>query len=286
MSSVLNSETNLFSPGTTISEDRTIENVAEFWDHRPCNIKHSKSECGTKQYFDEVEIRKYYVEPHIKKFADFAKWHGKRVLEIGCGIGTDAINFVRAGAIYTGLELSKISLEITKKRFSVYGLQPEALLEGNAEELDKIFTIITDLSKQFDLIYSFGVIHHTPQPRYVIEQIAKLNLLKQKIGELRIMVYAARSWKAAMIEAGLDQPEAQDGCPIAYTYTNESVHKLMADLFNIKSIQQDHIFPYIVEKYKNYEYELQPYFKAMPNDVFNALEKTLGWHLLIIATKE
>jgi hypothetical protein len=120
----------------------------------------------------------------------------------------------------------------------------------------------------------------------VIEQIAKLNLLKQKIGELRIMVYAARSWKAAMIEAGLDQPEAQDGCPIAYTYTNESVHKLMADLFNIKSIQQDHIFPYIVEKYKNYEYELQPYFKAMPNDVFNALEKTLGWHLLIIATKE
>jgi SAM-dependent methyltransferase len=285
MSSASNNETNLIPLGNTVSEHQTIENVTEYWNRRPCNIKHSKSEYGTKQYFDEVEARKYYVEPHIKKFADFARWRDKRVLEIGCGIGTDAINFVRAGAAYTGLELSAESLDVTKKRFAVYGLQPEALLEGNAEELDKIFTCITDQSKQFDLIYSFGVIHHTPQPRRVIEQIATLNLLKHKTGELRIMVYAARSWKAAMIEAGLDQPEAQYGCPIAYTYTNESVHKLMLDLFNINSIEQDHIFPYVIEKYKNYEYELQPYFKVMPSNIFDALKKTLGWHLLVIATR-
>ncbi|CAF3006400.1 unnamed protein product, partial [Rotaria sp. Silwood2] len=220
------------------------------------------------------------------EFADFPKWRGKRVLEIGCGIGTDAINFVRAGAIYTGLELSKVSLDVTKKRFAVYNLQPEALLEGNAEELDKIFPIMNDTSKQFDLIYSFGVLHHTPQPRRVIEKIVKLNLLKERTGELRIMVYAARSWKAAMIEAGLDQPEAQNGCPIAYTYTNELVQKLMGDLFNVKSIEQDHIFPYVVEKYKNYEYEVQPYFKAMPSNMFKSLEKTLGWHLLVIAQRK
>jgi SAM-dependent methyltransferase len=281
-----NNQNNLLLPGTTILEDTTIEKVANYWNRQPCNIKHSKSEYGTRKYFDEVEIRKYYVEPHIKEFADFNRWRGKRVLEIGCGIGTDAINFVRAGAIYTGLELSRESLEVTKKRFAVYDLQPEALLEGNAEELDKIFPVMTDPAEQFDLIYSFGVIHHTPNPRHVIEQIAELNLLKQETGELRIMVYAARSWKAAMIEAGLDQPEAQNGCPIAYTYTNESIQKLMGDLFNIKSIKQDHIFPYVVEKYKNYEYEIQPYFKAMTNDMFKALEKTLGWHMLIIATRK
>jgi SAM-dependent methyltransferase len=286
MATSSNNEHNFLPLGTTISKDSTVEDVTNYWNHRPCNINHSKSEYGTKQYFDEVETRRYYVEPHIKKFADFDNWREKRVLEIGCGIGTDAINFVRAGAIYTGLELSKASLEVTKKRFAVYGLEPKALIEGNAEELDKVFTVITDPSEQFDLIYSFGVIHHTPEPRRVIEQIAKLNLLKARTGELRIMVYAARSWKAAMIEAGLDQPEAQYGCPIAHTYTNESAHHLMTHLFHIKFIEQDHIFPYIVEKYKNYEYELQPYFKVMPSDVFNALKKTLGWHLLVIAIKE
>lgn len=285
MTNALNSYDNLLQLGTTVCEDNTIENVIRYWDHRPCNIKHSKLEYGTKQYFDEVESRKYYVEPHIRKFADFPKWRGKRVLEIGCGIGTDAINFVRFGAIYTGLEVSKVSLDATKRRFSVYNLQPEALLEGNAEKLDEIFSIITDSSKQFDLIYSFGVLHHTPRPRRIIEQIVKLNLLKEKTGELRIMVYAARSWKAAMIEAGLDQPEAQNGCPIAYTYTTETIHKLIGDLFNIKSIEQDHIFPYVIDKYKNYEYEIQPYFKAMPSHVFRALEQTLGWHLMVIATR-
>lgn len=269
----------------TLSDKKIIEHVAEYWNHRPCNIKHSNLEYGTKEYFDQIEDRKYHVEPHIKQFADFSRWHGKRVLEIGCGIGTDAINFVRAGAIYTGLELSKVSLDVTKKRFEVYNLHPEALLEGNAEELNKIFPVMDNESNQFDLIYSFGVLHHTPQPRRIIENIVKLNLLKKNIGELRIMLYATRSWKAAMIEAGLDQPEAQSGCPIADTYSIEEVYRLLTDFFIIKSIQQDHIFPYIVEKYKNYEYEVQPYFKAMPNSMFKALEKTLGWHLLVTAVR-
>ncbi|CAF3339611.1 unnamed protein product [Rotaria sp. Silwood1] len=215
MARASDNQRNQLELGATMSEDTTIENVAEYWNRQPCNIKHSNSEFGTKKYFDEIENRKYYVEPHIKKFADFAQWRDKRVLEIGCGIGTDAVNFVRAGALYTGIELSKVSLDVTKKRFAVYNLQPEALLEGNAEELDKIFPVITNPSKQFDLIYSFGVLHHTPQPRRVIEKIVELNLLKEETGELRIMVYATRSWIAAMIEAGFDQPEAQSNCPIA-----------------------------------------------------------------------
>ncbi len=53
--------------------------------------------------------------------------------------------------------------------------------------------------------------------------------------------------------------------------------------FKATSIENDHIFPYIVEKYVKYEYEPQPWFRAMPKQMFKALEKALGWHLLIKA---
>jgi len=62
-----------------------IEVVSSYWDKRPCNIKHSSEKVGTKEYFDAVEKRKYFVEPHILSFAEFLKWNNKKVLEIGCG---------------------------------------------------------------------------------------------------------------------------------------------------------------------------------------------------------
>ena len=76
-----------------IFSEVSVDHVREYWNKRPCNIRHSPSEIGTRQYFDEVEARKYFIEPHILPFAQFERWKGKRVLEIGCGIGTDTINF-------------------------------------------------------------------------------------------------------------------------------------------------------------------------------------------------
>jgi hypothetical protein len=96
-------------------------------------------------------------------------------------------------------------------------------------------------------------------------------------------MYASNSWKNYMIGAGLDQPEAQYGCPIAYTYTEEEIRDLLGSDFEIISMERDHIFPYQIEPYKQGEYIKQPWFESMPDGMFRILEKKLGWHILITA---
>jgi len=266
---------------------RSLADVKQYWDRRPCNIRHSPKPLGTRDYFDEVETRKYFVEPHIPEFANFPRWRGKDVLEIGCGIGTDSVNFVRNGANLTIVELSTESLAITKKRLELEHLQAD-LINGNAEGLDELLP----QGKKFDLIYSFGVIHHTPHPERVVSAIAKR--LKPG-GELRIMVYARHSWKVLWIYIcyGWREPwnwrkliakysEAQIGSPVSYVYSGKEARSLLRK-FQIVSIGKDHIFPYRISDYIQYKYVKTWFFRWMPNPLFRWLERRLGWHLLIVA---
>ena len=250
----------------------SIDDVKKYWNDRPCNVRHSKKDTGTKEYFDEVEAKRYTAEPHIPLFADFESYKGKKVLEVGCGMATEGINFVKHGAEYTGTDLSEESLELAKKRFGVYNKEGK-FYAGNSEELTSFVPVET-----YDLIYSFGVIHHSPQPEKIISEIKKY---MNKDSTLKIMLYASESWKNYMIEAGYDQPEAQYGCPIVYTYTKDEVRELL-DGFDV-SIEQNHIFPYQIEPYKRGEFLKQPWFESMPDEIFEVLKKNLGWHLLITA---
>lgn len=253
----------------------SIRDVQDYWNRRPCNIKHSPSQIGSREYFDEVEARKYFVEPHIPKFANFHNYRGRKVLEIGCGIGTDAMNFMRSGALYTGVELSEESLSLAKRRADLYGLSGDFIL-GNVEELSHVIS-----EQTFDLIYSFGVLHHTPNISKGLEEIRKFCSNDTTV---KVMLYAKFSWKSAMIEIGLDQPEAQSGCPIANSYSREEVNDLFnSSGFKVKDISQAHIFPYKIEKYLQYEYEFVDWFKVMDDEMFRKLETVLGWHLLIEA---
>ncbi len=253
-------------------EDR----IKQYWNNQPCNIRHSEHEIGSLEFFKEVSARRFRVEPHIPEFAGFHLWQGKQVLEIGPGIGSDAAEFARHGADYYGIDYSEESVKLARKRFDVEGLNG-TLYCGDASDKD-IYAVLP----QFDLIYSYGVIHHFPAINKIIDNV--YNALKPG-GEFRFMVYARDSWKQAMINKGLDQYEAQDGCPYAKSYTKDEISNLLGDLFHIERLRQDHCFMYNVEEYKQGRYELEPWFDAMPIAMREAVREYLGWHLLVKARK-
>ncbi|HET6956540.1 MAG TPA: class I SAM-dependent methyltransferase [Vicinamibacterales bacterium] len=268
--------------------DIPIDRVRQFWNASPCNLHHSPKPVGTREYFDEVERRKYFVEPHIPAFADFQRWQGRRVLEIGCGIGTDTVNFARAGASVTAIELSSGSAKIARQRLEVYGLADRVnIVVGNAEELPQLLAPQT-----FDLVYSFGVIHHSPRPERIVEH---LRGYMTAASELRLMVYSRFSYKLfwIMMKEGIwdmsridelvaRNSEAQTGCPVTYTYTDESVRALLAE-FRVLAVSKAHIFTWDIERYKRYEYQKAPEWANVSDAELAALERELGWHLLVRA---
>lgn len=267
-----------------------INKVRDYWNQRPCNLRHSKSEIGTRQYFDEVEARKYFVEPHIPGFAQFERWNGKKVLEIGCGIGTDTINFARAGARVTAIDISEESIKLARRRTEIFGLTDRiTFYHASAEMLSSVVP-----SQPYDLVYSFGAIHHTPHPENVVAQIRSNYLQPGSV--LKAMVYHRYSYKVLwiLITKGqgafwkLDQliashSEAQARCPVTYTYSRATVRKLFQD-FQIQELRVNHIFPYRIPDYLQYRYRKEWYFRVLPSPLFRWLEHHYGWHLCVTAT--
>jgi SAM-dependent methyltransferase len=200
------------------------------------------------------------------------------------------MNFARAGAQVTAVDLSSASLALAKRRAEVFGLSDRIeFYEANAEQLADYVP-----AQKFDLIYSFGVIHHSPNPKKIVEHMRQ-NFAHEKT-RVKIMVYHRRSWKVLwllLLQGGkfwkLDEivarhSEAQTGCPITYSYSKRTAAELMGDDFEIEKIFVDHIFPYQISKYVNYDYEFVWYFRYLPKSFFRMLERRFGWHLCFEAS--
>jgi SAM-dependent methyltransferase len=157
--------------------------VQAFWDAKPCGtVDVAEARAGTPDGFRALDDRRYVLEPCIEAFAAFERHAGRRVLEIGCGAGADLMRFARAGARVTGVDLSPVSLDLTRRRFEAFVL-PADLRVADAENLP--FPDAT-----FDLVYSWGVLHHTPETARAVAEVFRVIVSG---GSARIMLYHRRS---------------------------------------------------------------------------------------------
>jgi len=163
-------------------DEELKERVREYWDSHPCGTQFTQLEWGSKEFFEEVERFRYETQPFMKKIAGFDQFAGKKLLEVGCGLGTDLLQFAKGGAHVTGVDLTPHSIELVKKRFELEGIAVDARV-SDAENLP--FE-----NNSFDVVYSFGVLHHTPNTQKAIDEIRRV---LRPGGKIAIMLYHKNS---------------------------------------------------------------------------------------------
>ena len=154
----------------------------DFWSTYQPGFRAAKSPIGSTSFFNEVTEQRYELEPHIPEMVRFTDWAGCRVLEAGCGIGTDGARFARAGARYTGLDFSMSAPALARRRFELERLNGQ-FVAGSVSTLP--FRDAT-----FDLVFSHGVVHHVPDTEAAISEFHRV--LKPG-GTVLVMLYHRRS---------------------------------------------------------------------------------------------
>lgn len=152
------------------------QSVADFWEREACGERY-----GAQQ--DEV---RYQLEPEILRVAQFDTGGGQQVLEIGVGMGADLVRWARAGGNVTGVDLTSRAVELSRQRLEAEGLHG-AVLRADAEHLPFV-------SGAFDVVWSWGVLHHTPDSDRALIEAARV---VKPGGRFAVMVYHRRSWLAA-----------------------------------------------------------------------------------------
>lgn len=161
--------------------------VKAHWERQPCGTRELPRE-DRRAFFRQLEDERYAAEPYLKGFARFEQGRGKRLLEVGVGAGTDFINWVRNGAIATGVDLTAHGVALTQERLALEGLTA-TVRQADAENLPFA-------DESFDLVYSWGVLHHSPDTPRAIREVRRV--LKPG-GRALIMVYHVPSWTGWML---------------------------------------------------------------------------------------
>lgn len=155
------------------------QEVHNYWNAQSCGTFIATSEKYSKEYYNEIEAYRYQVEPEILAFADFKNYEGKKVLEVGVGAGTDFTQWCKNGAIAHGIDLTEEGITHVQTRLKLFDLAYEALKVGDAEN-------IPFEDNTFDLVYSWGVIHHSPNTEKAFSELVRVC---KPGGEIKFMVY-------------------------------------------------------------------------------------------------
>jgi SAM-dependent methyltransferase len=258
----------------------------EQWGQDPCGAVYDREhELGTREFFDEVERYRYKeYAPWMPRVMEFEKFRGARLLEVGCGMGTDLLQFARGGARCTGIDLTPRSIEITRHRFKLYGADGDFMISDGEH--------LPFRSESFDVVYSNGVLHHTPDTAGSIREVHRV---LRPGGVAKIMLYHRNSlnyWVEIVLRRGVLGLEFLRGRsaeeimsrviefsdsnarPLVKVYSRKEVRELFVMFTDVR-----------IDVEQLMRSELRILSPLVSDSMFDRLCKSIGWNVIITANK-
>lgn len=262
--------------------DKYKDEVQNQWNGDACGSHFVENAApDTLEWYLEAERYRYdKYAPWMRGVMEFDRYGGKAVLEIGAGLGTDLAQFAKSGAVSTDLDLSAGHLAHAKRNFELRGLNAE-FVHGDGE-------MLPFETGKFDVVYSNGVIHHTPNTNSAIQEIYRV--LKPG-GKAIVMVYAENSWhywRRIVLELGVYrggfETETAAGImsrtveistnaqkPLVKVYTASRIKEMFAQFSDVSVCKRQLLAE-----------ELPLPLRAIPSKTWMRL---MGWNLIVKAKK-
>jgi ubiquinone/menaquinone biosynthesis C-methylase UbiE len=245
----------------------TVKSVKDFWETHVNNEYYTEEERASEAYLAEIEERRYLWHYHLRDlFTRLEGSHG-RLLEVGSGIGVDSIQLARCGFDVTAVDLTESAIEVARDSARRRGVSIDFRV-GNAEDLD-----FADGS--FDAVYSFGVLHHTPD---IERAVAEVHRVMKPGGKAYVMLY--HRWSLVnLVHRALRLPyespkDRGDHCPVVYTFSRRGVRHLFGQFSDV-SVRTEYPFTFGFGSLGT----RTPLWLRRP------LGRAIGWHLMITAER-
>lgn len=249
-----------------------ISDVRDYWNHHIHDLDITRHPVGSPGFFTDLDQYHFEKLHHLPRLIEFTGYAGKRVLEVGCGAGTDLVRFAKGGAIVTGVDLSASAIELARANFAQQGLTGD-LREADAEALP-----FSD--ETFDFVYAHGVVQYTANDRALVNECRRV--LKTG-GTAVFQVYNRVSWLNALSKV-MKVPLEHEDAPVLKRYSASEFRSLLSGFRDVRIVPER--FPVKSRLHGGWKGTL---FNTFFVGTFNALPRAwvqrFGWHLLAFCDK-
>ena len=246
--------------------------IQNYWNTHIHDQEISKHPVGSAEFFRELEDYRFEKLSYLPELVDFSGFRGKKLLEIGCGVGIDLVRFARGGALVTGIDLAASAIELAQRNFNINGLDADLfLMNGEALEFE---------DNRFDVVYAHGVLQYTANVNQMIKEIHRV--LHPK-GEAILMVYNKYSWLNLMSHLTKVDLEHQDA-PMLKVFSRGEFKRLLEPFSKVR-IHTDR-FPVKTRIHHGWKAILyNQVFVRSFHLIPKIMTRSFGWHLLAFAQK-
>jgi len=252
---------------STVELESLLGRVQSYWNERIHDLDMTQHAPGTAEFFSDLDEYRFDKLRYLPKVVDFGGYAGKKLLEVGCGIGTDLVRFARGGAEVTGVDLSTTALELAEKNARQANVSMRLEL-ANGEDLP-----FDDAA--FDVVYGHGVLQYTAEPH---KMVAECRRVLRSDGIAIFMVYNRISWLNGLSKLMHVELEHEDA-PVLEKYSIAEFRALLAEFNDVRIAPER--FPVKSRLHKGWKgFAFNNVFVGTFNTLPRSWVRPLGWHLM------